>query len=68
MTSAHLLDQLMGELKPAQQSVIRLVKIDGYSVEEAAQRTGQSPSLVKVNIHRGLARLATIVKGRPDAE
>jgi len=55
--SATILDVLLGGLKPAQSEVIRLVKIQGYSVEEAAVRTGQSVSLVKVNIHRGLARL-----------
>jgi hypothetical protein len=32
--------------------------LDGLSIEEAAARTGQSASLVKVNIHRGLGRLA----------
>ena len=60
--SATLLDRLMAELKPAQSAVIRLVKIDGFSIEEAAKRTGQSGALVKVNIHRGLAKLAAIVE------
>jgi RNA polymerase sigma-70 factor (ECF subfamily) len=63
VTSATVLHQLLGELKPAQAEAIRLVKIDGLSVEEASARTGQSVSLVKVNIHRGLARLAAIVQG-----
>jgi RNA polymerase sigma-70 factor (ECF subfamily) len=62
VVSATLLDRLMTELKPAQSTVIRLVKIDGLSIEEAAMRTGQSGALVKVNIHRGLAKLAAIVK------
>ena len=62
VVSATLLDRLMAELKPAQSAVIRLVKIDGFSIEEAAMRTGQSGALVKVNIHRGLAKLAAIVK------
>jgi len=57
VVSATILDVLLGGLRPAQSEVIRLVKIQGYSVEEAAVRTGQSVSLVKVNIHRGLARL-----------
>jgi RNA polymerase sigma-70 factor (ECF subfamily) len=55
-------------LKPAQAEVIRLVKLDGLSIEEAAQRTGQSVALVKVNIHRGLGRLAKIVESTPDAD
>ncbi|MGI4876533.1 MAG: sigma-70 family RNA polymerase sigma factor [Janthinobacterium lividum] len=58
VTSATVLDALLRQLKPAQAAAIRLVKLDGLSIEEAATRTGQSPSLVKVNIHRGLSRLA----------
>ncbi len=64
ITSATVLRQLLAELKPAQAEAIRLVKIEGLSVEEASARTGQSASLVKVNIHRGLARLAAIVQGQ----
>jgi DNA-directed RNA polymerase specialized sigma24 family protein len=68
VTSATSLDQLMRGLRPAQAEVIRLVKLQGFSVEEAAARTGQSVSLVKVNIHRGLNRLAAVVRRRNDAE
>jgi RNA polymerase sigma-70 factor (ECF subfamily) len=58
MTRASiLLDLLLAEAKPAQAQVIRLVKLRGASVEEAARISGQSPSLVKVNIHRGLKRI-----------
>ena len=56
--SATILEALLGELKPAQSQVIRLVKIDGLSIEEAAAHSGQSVALVKVNIHRGLAKMA----------
>lgn len=55
-------EQLLGELKLAQAEVIRLVKIEGYSVEEASRSTGQSVALVKVNIHRGLKRLAVAAR------
>ena len=68
VTSATVLRQLMAELKPAQADAIRLVKLEGYSVDEASAMTGQSGSLVKVNIHRGLARLSAIVQGRPDVD
>jgi RNA polymerase sigma-70 factor (ECF subfamily) len=68
VTSAAVLRELMGTLKPAQADAIRLVKLEGYSIEEASARTGQSGSLVKVNIHRGLAKLAAIVRGRVDDE
>ena len=61
VTGAFLLRELLSQLKPAQSEVIRLVKLDGLSIKEASERTGQSSSLVKVNIHRGLARLRNIV-------
>jgi RNA polymerase sigma factor (sigma-70 family) len=62
VTSAILLEELLLKLKPAQVSVIRLVKLQGFSIEDAAAKTGQSESLVKVNIHRGLAKLAAMVQ------
>jgi RNA polymerase sigma-70 factor (ECF subfamily) len=62
VTDAAILDRLLGTLKPAQSDAIRLVKIQGLSVKEAAARMGQSVSLVKVNIHRGLARLAATAR------
>lgn len=67
VTSAVALRSLMATLKGPQADAIRLVKLEGLSIEEAAARTGQSPSLVKVNIHRGLARLARLVEGGADA-
>jgi RNA polymerase sigma-70 factor (ECF subfamily) len=57
VTSPLSLERLLGTLKPSQAEVIRLVKLEGRSVEEASRATGQSISLVKVNIHRGLKRL-----------
>jgi RNA polymerase sigma-70 factor, ECF subfamily len=49
---------LLAELPPKQRAVIEWVKIEGLSIAEAALKTGQSESLVKVNIHRGLKSLA----------
>ncbi|PXB00076.1 RNA polymerase subunit sigma-24 [Nostoc sp. 3335mG] len=68
VASAAVLAQLLCHLKPAQQEAIQLVKLQGFSVEEASVRTGQSTSLVKVNIHRGLAKLAAIVQSLPHVE
>jgi RNA polymerase sigma factor (sigma-70 family) len=59
--SAAAVDELLGRLKPAQASVIRLVKLQGLSIKRAAGATGQSAALVKVNIHRGLKKLASLV-------
>ena len=60
--------QLLAELKLPQAEAIRLVKLEGYSVEEASRATGQSVSLIKVNIHRGLKRLANNIKAAGDAD
>ncbi len=68
VTSAQSLERLLQKLKPAQSDVIRLVKLQGLSIAEAAIRTGQSASLVKVNIHRGLGRLTAMVRRQSDAE
>ena len=56
------IDRLLEQLPPRQADVIRLVKIDGLSIAEAAARCGQSEPLVKVNIHRGLKKLAALVE------
>ena len=60
--TAHALRLLLERLPDGQAEVLRLVKIDGLSIEEAAAATGQSQSLVKVNIHRGIKRLAAFVE------
>ncbi|MBR1124876.1 sigma-70 family RNA polymerase sigma factor [Bradyrhizobium lablabi] len=59
--NAAAVDELLGQLNPAQASVIRLVKLKGLSVARASGATGQSVALVKVNIHRGLKKLAALV-------
>ena len=64
--AAVLLDRLLAETKPAQEMVIRLVKLRGASVEEASRISGQSPSLVKVNIHRGLKRMGRALDSSED--
>ena len=58
--SAAAIDDLLGRLKPAQASVIRLVKLKGLSIACASGATGQSAALVKINIHRGLKKLAAL--------
>lgn len=56
------LDRLFVSLPPGQVEAIELVKIEGLSITEASARTGQSESLVKVNIHRGLKKLAALIE------
>jgi len=62
VVSASALDTLLAQLKPAQAAAIRMARVEGLTIEETAVRTGQSQALVKVNIHRGLAKLIALVK------
>lgn len=56
------LEKLLKMIPDKQAHVIRLVKIQGLSIVEAAQQTGQSESLVKVNIHRGIKKMNALVE------
>ena len=60
--SARSLEALLSRLKPSQANAIRLVKLEGLSIQEAADKLGQTISLVKVNIHRGLRQLSELVQ------
>ena len=62
MVARISLDGLFALLPPGQARVIELVKIEGLSIAEAARSSGQSEPLVKVNIHRGLKKLAAMVE------
>jgi len=56
------LDRMLSRLPDKQARVIALVKIDGLSISDAAERSGQSEAAVKVNIHRGLKKLAALTE------
>jgi RNA polymerase sigma-70 factor, ECF subfamily len=56
------LTRLLQELPGLQRQAIELTKLDGWSVAEASFRTGLSESAIKVQVHRGLKRLAERVK------
>lgn len=62
VTAKVSLERLLGMIPPKQAEVINLVKIDGLSIVEAAAKTGQSESLVKVNIHRGLKKMSALIE------
>jgi len=62
VTARVSLARLLGMLPEKQAEVISLVKIEGLSINEASAMTGQSESLVKVNIHRGLKKLSSMVE------
>lgn len=56
------LERLLDALPAAQRLAILLTKIEGLSVAEAACRAGASESAIKVQVHRGLRRLAALVR------
>ncbi len=66
--AAISVEKLLGQLKPSQSEAIKLVKIDGLSIEEAAVASGQSESLVKVNIHRGMKQLIKLLDENDDTD
>ena len=68
VVSSSVLAGLLDQLRPAQAQAILLVKVQGYSVEDASGEIGLSASAVKMNIHRGLARLTEIIEKTPDVE
>ena len=56
------LDSLLTRIPVAQANAITLTRVEGRSVSEASRITGQSEALIKVNIHRGLKKLAALVE------
>ena len=62
ITARLSLERLFAQLPEKQAEVIELVKVEGYSIAEASRASGQSESLVKVNIHRGLKKLAAMIE------
>lgn len=64
-TPARDLAVLLEHLPPAMRRSIVDTKVEGLSVAEAAQAEGVSESAVKVNVHRGLQKLARLIRGAP---
>lgn len=56
--------KLLDQLPEKQRMPIIHTKLEGLSVEEAAEITGMSVSAIKVGVHRGLKRLASLVSDR----
>ena len=54
---------LLSRLSPRQADAIRLTRIEGLSVRDAAGVSGQSQPSIKVNVHRGIGRLVAAIKG-----
>ena len=61
-TAKRDLLRLLMALPEVQRQAIVMTKLEGLSVSEASTRTGASESAIKVQVHRGLKRLADMVK------
>ncbi len=59
------LRSLLDELPQAQRVAIEMTKLEGLTVAQASARTGVSESAIKVQVHRGLKRLAVLVRKEP---
>lgn len=57
--------RLLERLPQKQRDAIQLVKLDGISVRDAAEKLGISESDVKVSAHRGLKSLMRFMAGEP---
>jgi RNA polymerase sigma-70 factor (ECF subfamily) len=55
---------LLARLSPKQADAIRLTRIEGLSVRDAAEASGQSEPSIKVNVHRGIGRLVAVIRGK----
>lgn len=60
--SRLVLEQVIATLPAAQAEVLKLAKVEGRSIEEISMATGQSASLVKVNIHRARKKLMKLLE------
>jgi RNA polymerase sigma-70 factor (ECF subfamily) len=57
-------NDLLARLSPKQAEAIRLTRLEGHSIRDAAQLSGQSEPAIKVNVHRGIGRLVAAIKGK----
>jgi RNA polymerase sigma-70 factor (ECF subfamily) len=62
--AAHMdIERLLDHLPAKQATAIRNTHLEGFSVSEAAARSGIGESDVKVSVHRGLKTLAARLRG-----
>ena len=62
------LHRALASLSGKQRQVIQLLKWEGFSVREVAERTGMSESSVKVTAHRGYRLLRRLLVSGTDEQ
>ena len=55
------LERLLEQIQPAYREALEMTKLHGLSIEEAANKAGVARGTMKSRVHRGLARLMTLV-------
>jgi RNA polymerase sigma-70 factor (ECF subfamily) len=53
----HLVEQLLSTIPPKQRRTIELTFFQGFTAEEIAVQTGETPAVVRHNLYRGLDKL-----------
>jgi RNA polymerase sigma-70 factor (ECF subfamily) len=59
----EMLEKMLTKLTKKQQDIIRMTKIDGFSMKETAEKMKMSESAVKVSVHRALDKLKVGYEG-----
>lgn len=62
----HLLQQGLRTLNGSQKRVVKLASYNGLSMQEIADKTGDSLSNVRHHYYRGLQKLRSFVRGTPE--
>ncbi len=58
---SHLVDQALGSLNTKQRTAISLVCFQGLTLDEAAQKTGETPPAIRHHYYRGLMKLREFI-------
>lgn len=56
-----LVEQVLATLELRQRRIIELTYFEGFTAEEIARKTGDTPSSVRHNLYRGLAKLRSVL-------
>lgn len=57
----RIVDAALGRLPAAQAAAVRMLKVDGMTVDDAAARAGTSPGSLRVRAHRGYRALRAML-------
>jgi RNA polymerase sigma-70 factor (ECF subfamily) len=52
-----LVQQLLNKIQPRQRVAVEMTFFEGLTAEEIARRTGETPSIVRHNLYRGMSKL-----------